>query len=262
VSDPSLYGNSFADVYDEWYGDVSDVQATVDVMTELASGGGVLELGVGTGRLAIPLAATGTPVTGVDSSSAMLKQLAANDHGRIVAAVEANMAELSMEPQYNAVFVAYNTIFNLTTIEEQQACFASVATALLPGGHFAVEAFVPDLSASTPDRAVTPTSLMGESAVLTATIRDRQAQSVTGQHIELRQDGTVKLRPWKIRYASPEQLDAMAMAAGFSLVERWDGWSRAPFSDESPRHVTIYRLNRSDSQQRTAGTTSCTSTSP
>jgi len=248
VSDPALYGDSFADVYDQWYGDVSDIAATVEVMTELASGGSVLELGVGTGRLAIPLAMTGISVTGIDSSLPMLERLKANDPGALVTAIEANMAELQVEVQFTAAFVAYNTIFNLTTAEEQQACFTAVAAALVPGGYFAVEAFVPDLSASVPDRAVTPTSLMGDSAVLTATIRDREAQVVTGQHIELRPDGTIRLRPWKIRYASTSELDAMAARAGFSVINRWNDWSRAPFADESLRHVTIYGLNRSDDQ--------------
>ncbi len=240
-TDPALYGDSFADVYDDWYGDVSDVQATVETVATLAAGGPVLELGVGTGRLAIPLAARGVPVTGVDASQGMLDRLSANDDAGRVRPVLGDMSDLVFTGEFDAAFVAYNTLFNLTSDAAQRRCFRTVAAALRPAGCFAVEVFVPEMTGDD-DRDVTPRLLPDGGVVLTATMRRSAHQVVHGQHIELRPDGTVRLRPWRIRYTSPEQLDAMASEAGFVVESRWADWAGAPFHERSSRHVTIYRL--------------------
>jgi len=141
---PSSYGDAFADVFDDWYADVSDVPATVRALARLAGPGPVLELGVGTGRIALPLAATGVEVHGVDASSAMLDRLRAKPGGDRVTTTCGDMATALPAGPYPLVFVAYNTIFNLLTEEAQRACFAAVTSRLTPGGRFAVEAFVPD----------------------------------------------------------------------------------------------------------------------
>ncbi|NNE11485.1 MAG: class I SAM-dependent methyltransferase, partial [Ilumatobacter sp.] len=147
--DDSTYGDAFADVYDDWYADVSDVTTTVDMLLALAEGGEALELGVGTGRLAVPLARSGRPhgvaVTGVDSSEAMLERLRRRDTDGLVTTALGSMARDLPGGPYRLVFAAYNTIFNLRSARDQAACFASVADVLVPGGRFVVEAYVPDV---------------------------------------------------------------------------------------------------------------------
>jgi SAM-dependent methyltransferase len=142
--DESTYGNSFADVYDEWYRNVSRIDATVDRLRALGGDGPFLELGVGTGRLALPLAATGASVTGIDTSDAMLDKLAEKDPGGTVKVVRGDMVDDLPTGPFAAVFVAYNTLFNLADPERQAALFHAVSARLEVGGHFVVEAFVPD----------------------------------------------------------------------------------------------------------------------
>lgn len=240
-----MYGDSFADVYDDWYGEVSDVGTTVDVMVRLANRGAVLELGVGTGRLAIPLAAAGIAVTGIDASRAMLDRLAENDPGATVRAELGDMCDLRHNAAFSAAFVAYNTLFNAADHGAQARCFSSVARALNPGGHFVVEAFVPELDDAATDRSIGTTQVRDGRVVLSVTMRDASTQIVRGQHIELTSDGEVKLRPWAIRYSTILELDQMASSAGFTVADRWSDWSGEPFSEDSQRHVSVYRLRKS-----------------
>ncbi len=240
--DSTQYGRSFADVYDDWYGEVSDVEATVERVAVLAArrgGGRVLELGVGTGRLALPLAARGLAVTGVDSSPEMLERLRAKPGGDRLELVLADMAELPVRGPYATVFVAFNTFFNLTSKAAQQACLHRVHDVLAPGGWFAIEAFVPpadDLDAS----GVSTRTVEIDRVVLTAARRDARDQTISGQHIEITEQG-ITLRPWMVRYAPPAELDAMAEAAGLVLVDRHADWRATPFRSTSDTHVSIYR---------------------
>jgi SAM-dependent methyltransferase len=144
--DASTYGERFADVYDEWYAGTADVEGTVAVLAELAGGGPVLELGVGTGRLAIPLVARGLSVHGVDASPAMVALLRGKPGGEQVHVTTADFADVAVDVDggFALVFVAFNTFFNLPTAEAQQRCVTNVARLLRPGGSFVVEAFVPD----------------------------------------------------------------------------------------------------------------------
>jgi len=247
--DPSTYGDAFADVYDDWYGDVSDVEATVKLINDISEGGSVLELGVGTGRLSLPLAALGVRVVGIDSSEAMLTKLRSNDPSRSVTAIRANMAELVLDELFAVVFVAFNTLFNLTTAEEQGRCFAGVAKVLEPGGYFVVEAIVPNLESDSPDRGITPTIIDDGSVVLNVTITDRTKQVVNGQHVAIDAEGSVVLRAWRIRYCSVDELDSMAEAAGFVVANRWETWSKEPFTEESARHITVYQWGQTPSYQ-------------
>lgn len=230
------YGNAFADVYDDWYTDVSDIEACTTTVAELAQDGRVLELGVGTGRLAIPLAQLGPEVVGVDASTAMLDRLAANDSRRLVTAHRMDMSAELPTGEFDVVFIAYNTFFNLTSASEQAACLELVRDRLAPTGHFVVEAFVP--VADGPDRGVDSRAI-SDGVVLNVTIREPLTQTVRGQQVELR-DGSVRLRPWQIRYLTPTQLDEMVAAAGLRRVARWSDWRGAAFSDLSTRHVSVY----------------------
>ncbi len=240
--DHRSYGDGFADVYDDWYAGVSDVPTTVTRMVELAgSGGRVLELGVGTGRLAIPMADAGLAVTGVDSSPAMLDRLAERDPGAAVVAVCGDMVDDLPEGPFDAALVAYNTLFNLLDGETQQRCFDAVSARLAPGGVFVVEAFVPDVerhAASPTDVSVRTLSV--DRVVLSVTVNDPDDQRAEGQFVEFTESGGVRLRPWAIRWATPGELDAMASAAGLDLTDRWADMAANAFDDDATSHVSVY----------------------
>lgn len=233
------YGDAFADVYDEWYANISDVDATVRTLVELAGGGPVLELGVGTGRLAIPLAAAAVEVHGLDSSEAMLAQMAAKPGGDRVHARLGDMVHGLPDGPFTLAFVAYNTFFNLLTEAAQRACFAAVAQRLRDGGTFVIEAFVPDTT-DDPASAVTVKSVTADRVVLSVSTSDPAAQRAEGQYVDITEAGGVRLRPWSIRWVTPGQLDEMAAAAGFHLLHRWEDFTKAPFDADSPRHVSVF----------------------
>ncbi|MGH9183467.1 MAG: class I SAM-dependent methyltransferase [Acidimicrobiales bacterium] len=240
--DAATYGERIAAVYDDWYGEGPDADATVDAIVSLARGGPVLELGVGTGRLALPLVARGVEVHGVDASPAMVARLSAKPGGDAVRAVIGDFAEVpaAVPDGFAVVVVAYNTLFNLTSAQAQRRCFATVARRLRPGGAFVVEAFVPDEGPLAPTSGVAPSRIETDEVVLTAFRRDPDQQSVVGSLVSITESG-IRLHPWQIRYAGTAELDAMAHAAGMVVGERWGGWRREPFTEDSPRHVTVYR---------------------
>jgi SAM-dependent methyltransferase len=240
--DHRSYGEGFADVYDEWYADVTDVDATVSRMVELADGEGrVLELGVGTGRLAVPMAAAGLRVVGVDSSEAMLAKLRERDTAGTVEAVLGDIAVDLPAGPFDAVLVAYNTIFNLLGELDQPSLFRRVADRLAPGGVFVVEAFVPDTDATGESSEVTMRTMTVDHVVLSVSVNRPDEQVAEGQFIQISETGGVRLRPWSIRWATPEQLDAMAAAAGLHLDARLGDMAGKPFTDDSAQHVSIYR---------------------
>lgn len=244
--DASSYGRGFADVYDDWYADVSDIDATVEAVARLAAGTGsrrVLELGVGTGRLALPLATRGLAVVGVDASPEMLDRLREKDATGGVHAVLGDMAkvgELDIGGPVGVAFAAFNTFFNLTTRAEQVACLRGCARHLVPGGRVAIEAFVPPEPGTAPNSVVSPRTIAADHVVLTVARRDEAAQTIAGQHIEISEAG-IKLRPWMVRYAAPRELDEMAAEAGLTLVRRDADWRGTPFDDTSTAHVSLYR---------------------
>lgn len=243
--DHRSYGDGFADVYDEWYADVTDVGATVTRMVELAGAGGrVLELGVGTGRLAVPMADAGLSVVGIDSSEAMLAKLRERDPAGLVDAIRGDItSDLPVGP-FDVVLVAYNTIFNLLGEHDQPRLFQHVAERLAPGGAFVVEAFVP-ASGGTDGTAtsseVTVRSMAVDHVVLSVSVNCQDRQLAEGQFVQFSQDGGVRLRPWSIRWSTPAQLDAMATAAGLRLDERFGEMTGTAFTDDSAQHVSIYR---------------------
>lgn len=238
---PTAYGEAFADVYDEWYERISDVAATVEAVRALAGDGTVLELGVGTGRLALPLADTGVPTWGIDASAPMLRLLRAKAGGDRIRVVLADMAApaLTADGRFAVVFCAYNTFFNLDTPDTQAACLAWVARALAPGGRLAIEAFVPTDADEAPGGPVTVRSIEPDRVVLSVAARDTSAQTITGQFVDISEAG-IRLRPYRIRYLFPDQLDAAAATAGLGLVDRWSDWAGRPFTADSPNHVSVY----------------------
>lgn len=242
------YGDVLADVYDDWYGDLGDLDTMVTTLADLADladlaelvgGGPILELGVGTGRVALPLAARGLEVHGVDASRAMLARLAGKPGGDRVRTVAGDMVDDLPPGPFALAFVAYNTLFNLRSAARQAACFRAVATRLRPGGVFVVEAFVP--AADGTREHVGVRSLSADRVVLAVSRTDPVAQTAEGQYVEFTEAGGVRLRPWSIRWSTLAELDAMAREAGLHVDQRWEGFDRAPFGPESSRHVTVYR---------------------
>ena len=245
---PDTYGERFADVYDDWYHDVSDVDATVERVTALAAarGGRVLELGAGSGRLAIPLARRGLEVWAVDASPTMTARLRAKPGGEGVRTVVDDMAHLTAPglPAAGGVGVvlcAFNTLFNVTDTASQRRCLARVSDLLAPGGVLVVEAFVPppggDRDAAV--SAVEPRHIGLDEVVLTVSRLDPASRTIVGQHVQITEAG-VRLRPWVLHYASPVELDALAAGAGLHLVERHAGWRGEAFTPTSASHVSVY----------------------
>jgi SAM-dependent methyltransferase len=247
--DASTYGQRFAEVYDDWYGDLTDAEACASRVAALvaeAGGGPVLELGIGSGRLALPLVAQGLEVHGIDASEAMVARLRAKPGGAALEVTVGDMADLALAdpPPFAVVLVAFNTFFNLPTEEAQRRCLARVAELLAPGGSLLLEAFVPDgPGGSGVDGALTPRHIGADEVVLSVSQRDRAAQTITGQHVHITESG-IRLRPWHLRYATPEQLDELAAGAGLTLAWRAGGWEGEPFTDDSDVHVSAYRLGR------------------
>ncbi len=244
---PETYGDSFADVYDRWYPDVSDTDGTVAKLLELAVDGIIVELGIGTGRLALPLIAAGRSVRGIDASAAMIAELTKKPNADQIDIIHGDMAAVPFGAAGEAslVFVAFNTFFNLPSAHAQASCFASAAEVLAPGGRFVVETFVAPNPSDLPRRGLSTHTVDADRVVLTATETNAQEQSIRGQHIEFT-DGGVRLRPWFLRFASVTELDDMAKTAGLALEERTADWQGAAFDSGSEQHVSIYRKPLSD----------------
>ncbi len=236
---PSTYGDKIAEVYDELYGQAFDVEGTVALLPELARGGPALELGIGTGRIALPLAARGVKVQGIDASQAMVAQLRKKPGGKDITVTMGNFADLNVRGKFALVFVVFNTFFGLDTQDAQVRCFENVAKRLRPGGLFLIEAFVPDLTRNLRGQNLTTRHVGLDEVRLEATRFDPVNQAVTSQHVHITEAGT-RLYPVKLRYAFPSELDLMARIAGMRLKYRWGGWRREPFMAASTSHVSVY----------------------
>lgn len=234
--DKGTYGRSFADVYDDWYGSVTDAATTAGFISRFGRRLDVLELGVGTGRLADAIGADDHCVIGLDISPEMLARASP------ASVVCADMVELPVARRsVDIVLVATNTLFNLTDVADQRRCLAEAARCVRTAGRVIVEAFVPADPDPAADRLVTTRSIEIDRVVLTATIRDPEHQTITGHHIDITEAG-VRLRPWRVRYAPPGELDAMARDAGLALIDRHAGWTGRPFGPTSEKHVSVYGL--------------------
>lgn len=258
--DERTYGERFAPVYDRWYEGITDARACAALVADLADladdagGGPVLELGVGTGRLAVPLAGLGVEVVGVDASPAMLERLESNaaDADADVEAVLADMVDPPLgDRSFAVVLLAYNTLFNLIDPDAQRRCLAAAARRLLPGGSVVVEAFVPDQpdppgstdgpgpEAAPPRDEISIRTLTADEVVLAVSRSDPSTQQAMGQYVDITESG-ISLRPWHIRWHTPDQLDVLAAEAGLVLADRWADWARTPFGATSTAHVSRY----------------------
>jgi SAM-dependent methyltransferase len=236
--DPSFYGDSWASVYDEHH-HAHDPGQAVEFLAGLADGGRALELAIGTGRVALPLAARGVSVEGVDASQAMVERLRAKPGGASIPVTIGDMAEVPISGPFQLVYLVFNTLFGLLSQARQAECFASVARVLNDGGTFVIECFVPDLTRFDRSQRVGARAVTEDSAILEVSRHDAASQRITTQIVMLDEQG-VHLRPVAMRYSWPGELDLMAAQAGLRLRERYSDWDREPFDSTSRGHVSVY----------------------
>ena len=233
------YGERISGVYDEWYSDFDP--ASVNLLAELAAGGNALELGIGTGRIALPLMKLGVPVSGIDASQAMVSRLHAKAGGEKIQISMGNFADVAVPEKFSLVYVVFNTIFSLLTQEEQLRCFTNVADHLTPEGVFVLEAFVPDMTRFTAGQAIRLNRIEDYAVQVDVSQHDQDKQLITSQHVLLTEQGT-KFYPVRIRYIWPSEMDLMARLAGLQLKHRWSDWKKSEFLSDSGKHISIYAL--------------------
>jgi SAM-dependent methyltransferase len=217
---------------------------TVDRLVELAGGGRALELAIGTGRVAVPLAERGVPVTGIELSRPMLDQLRTKVDETTIPVVVGDMATAGASGTFSLVYLVYNTISNLLTQAEQVACFRNAARHLTPGGRFVIELWVPELRKLPP--GVEATVWHREPGYIGLDTYDVLQQLVVSHHFRFGEGTDAELFRSPHRYIWPAELDLMAQLAGFELETRHADWQGADFTAESRSHVSVYRLLDSD----------------
>jgi SAM-dependent methyltransferase len=236
--DAGAYGRATARDYDTLHASL-DPAAAVRTLTELAAGLPVVEFGIGTGRIALPLAERGLEVHGIDGSAEMAEQLRRKPGGTKMPVVVGNFAEASAGTGFGLAILALNTVFALPTQDAQVACFRNAARHLRTGGCFVVEAWVPDIGAFRGGTAVRPLQIEDGHIELEVARIHLAAQTMLTTKLHLSEDGT-RLIPANHRYAWPAELDLMARLAGLRLVHRWESWQRAPFRDTSEAHISVW----------------------
>jgi SAM-dependent methyltransferase len=236
------YGERVAGMYDEFYPEHDPL--AIDALAELAHGGRALELGIGTGRIALPLSERSVELHGIDASTSMIARLSAKAGSDRIRVTEGNFADVAVDGEFALVYIVFNTFFALSTQEEQVRCFRNVAAHLGADGCFVIEAFVPDMSRFTGGQVNWATNVTADRVELDTGRLDRAAQRVISQKVVIT-DGSVRLYPVQIRFAWPSELDLMAQLAGLRLRERWSNWNKEPFTSESGKHISIYHRQSS-----------------
>ncbi|MEU4715881.1 class I SAM-dependent methyltransferase [Micromonospora purpureochromogenes] len=234
------FGEAVAATYDDRTSEMFDltvVAATVDVLAALAGAGRALELGVGTGRVALPLAARGVPVHGIDLSRAMVDRLRAKPGGDAIGVTIGDFATTRVDGTFSVAYLLFNTIMNLTTQEAQVACFRNAAAHLAPGGRFVIEVLVPELRRLPHGQNVVPFHVSPTEWAYD--VYDVATQATSSNYVRI-VDRRGEYRSIPFRYVWPAELDLMAQLAGLRLRDRWDGWNRAPFTSESRQHVSVW----------------------
>jgi|TARA_B110000438_G_scaffold94157_1_gene93594 ubiquinone/menaquinone biosynthesis C-methylase UbiE len=244
----STYGDTYAAVYDLWYGEedsaraknLSDPEHVARKVVELALGGAVLELGIGSGRLAIAMDRIGLKVTGVDSSALMLDLLRSKSDARNITVIHDDMSKCTdlEADSYSVVLIGFNTFFNLTTKESQEACIRTCARVLKPGGKLVIEAFVPVPQATD---HVSVRSMEVDQLLLDAVKVDPISQTISGQLVKMSKTGN-EFYPYLLRYCTPPEIDEMTRATGFELLARHQDWLNNTFDSESSKHVSVWQL--------------------
>jgi hypothetical protein len=233
----NTYGDEIAEVYDQLYSDVDP--ACIDLLTELAGRGPALELGIGTGRIALPLLEQGVTLEGIDASQAMVAKLRAKPRGAELEVHIGSFEQFTLNREYRLIYIVFNTFFGLLGQEEQLRCFHSIAGHLSSDGRFVIEAFVPDLSRYTDNQSVRLIGMSDQIVRLDVAQLDPVAQHIESRHLFMSQDG-MRTYPVRLRYAWPSELDLMAINAGLRLQHRWGSWSKEPFTKDSGKHISVY----------------------
>ncbi len=235
------FGEGVAERYDESSAEMFDpvvVDPTVDFLVELAGDGAALELGIGTGRIALPLAQRGVRVHGIDLSEAMVAELRAKPGGEEIGVTIGDFSTTTVEGTFSVAYLVFNTINNLTTQDEQVACFENVAAHLEPGGCFVIEVGVPGLRVIPPGERFHVFDFSESHFGFDE--YDVADQGLVSHHFRP-VDGRFERSSIPFRYVWPAELDLMARLAGMKLRERWSGWKREPFTNESTKHVSVWQ---------------------
>ena len=234
------FGDEVAARYDESSADMFDpavVQPTVDFLAELAGAGAALELGIGTGRIALPLAERGVRVHGIELSEAMVGKLREKPGADQIGVTIGDFATTRVDGAFSLAYLVFNTINNLTTQDEQVACFENVASHLEPGGCFVIEVGVPGLRTLPPGETFQVFDFSDGHIGIDE--YDVLNQGLISHHLRP-EDGSWRKASPPFRYVWPAELDLMARIAGMRLRERWSGWQREPFTSESTKHVSVW----------------------
>jgi SAM-dependent methyltransferase len=235
------FGERVAERYDESSADMFDppvIDPVVDFLAELAGEGAALELGIGTGRIALPLSQRGVRVQGIDLSEAMVAKLREKPGGEEIDVAIGDFATTRVDGTFSLAYLVFNTINNLTSQDEQVACFRNVAAHLEPGGCFVIEVGVPGLRTLPPGKRFRVFDFSETHIGIDE--YDVERQGLVSHHFSLLDDGRWRLVSMPFRYVWPEELDLMARMAGMKLRERWSGWEREPFTSESTKHVSVW----------------------
>jgi SAM-dependent methyltransferase len=240
VHEDGYFGERVAARYDESSAEMFDpevVEPAVDFLAELAGSGRALELGIGTGRIALPLARREVPVHGIELSKAMAARLRAKPGGEEIGVTIGDFATTSVEGTFSLAYLVFNTIGNLTTQEAQVACFQNVAGHLEPGGCFVIEVGIPRLRQLPPGE----TMLVFDASPAHWGIDEYDVanQGLVSHHLELVEE-RFELHSLPLRYTWPAELDLMAQLGGLTFRERWSGWRREPFTSDSRKHVSVW----------------------
>jgi SAM-dependent methyltransferase len=213
------------------------VDPVVDFLADLAGHGAALELGIGTGRVALPLARRGVRVHGIDLSEAMVARLRAKPGAEQIGVTFGDFATTTVDGQFSVAYLVFNTIMNLTTQDEQVACFQNAAAQLEPGGCFVIEVMIPALRRLPPGETVRAFTV--SATRLGFDEYDVASQGLISHHYTV-VDGQLEVASIPFRYVWPAELDLMARLAGMTLRERWSGWKREPFTGDSTGHVSVW----------------------
>jgi SAM-dependent methyltransferase len=240
--DDGYFDERVAARYDESSSEMFDagiVDPAIDFLVEIAGNGRALELGIGTGRIALPLAERGVSVHGIELSKAMAAKLRGKPGGEHLGVTIGDFATTSVDGLFSLAYVVFNTIMNLTTQAAQVACFRNVAAHLEPGGCFVIEVMIPALQRLPPGETFRVFS--GSENYWGIDEYDVATQGLTSHHLEI-VDGRLERLSIPFRYAWPSELDLMAELAGMKLRERWGGWKREPFTSDSRKHVSVWEM--------------------
>jgi SAM-dependent methyltransferase len=240
VHDDGYFDERIAAKYDESDDEEFDpevIDQTVDFLADLAGGGRALELGIGTGRIGLPLARRGVPVHGIELSNAMAARLREKPGGEDIGVTIGDFATTTVDGTFSVAYLVFNTILNLTTQAAQVACFRNVAAHLEPGGCFVIEVGVPALQSLPPGETLRAFHVSETRWGIDE--YDVVRQGLTSHHFEI-VDGRLERLSIPFRFAWPAELDLMAELAGMSLRERWSGWQREPFTSDSHKHVSVW----------------------